>query len=130
MAIPAVKDNASPSLGDRQSLPLPIKVGIAREIRRGERRVAATPDTTRRLVNLGFEVCIEPDAGGGASFPDADYQAAGAKIVDKVELWSRSEILLKVQPPDMDVALQKHEADLLGESAVLISFLWPAKNQD
>ena len=67
---------------------------------------------------------------GGASFPDADYEAAGAKIVDKAELWSGSEILLKVQPPEMDPALQKHEADLLNEGAVLISFIWPAKNPD
>jgi len=107
-----------------------MKVGIAREIRPGERRVAATPDTTRRLVKLGFEVCIERDAGRGASFPDADFEAAGAKIVDRLELWSGSEILLKVQPPEMEVALQTHEADLLAEGAVLISFLWPAKNQD
>ena len=107
-----------------------MKVGIAREIRLGERRVAATPDTTRRLVKLGFDVSIETEAGGGASFPDADYQAAGATIVDKAELWSRSEIVLKVQPPEMDQALQKHEADLLNEDAVLISFIWPAKNPD
>ncbi|MEP6669655.1 MAG: Re/Si-specific NAD(P)(+) transhydrogenase subunit alpha [Chthoniobacter sp.] len=107
-----------------------MKVGIAREIRPGERRVAATPDTTRRLVKLGFEVCIESGAGGGASFPDADYQTAGAKIVDRAELWSASEIVLKVHPPEMDAASQKHEADLLREGAVLISFLWPAKNQE
>ena len=114
----------------KNDAPPPVKVGIAREIRLGERRVAATPDTTRRLVKLGFEVSIEAEAGGGASFPDADYQAAGASIVDKVELWSGSAIVLKVQPPEMDQVLQKHEADLLKEGAVLISFIWPAKNPD
>jgi len=92
--------------------------------------VAATPDTTRRLVKLGFDVRIESEAGGGASFPDADYVAAGATIVDKAQLWSESEILLKVQPPEMDTDLQKHEADLLKEGAFLVSFLWPAKNQE
>ena len=81
-----------------------MKVGIVLEIRPGERRVAATPDTTRRLVKLGFEVCVESNAGGGASLPDADYQAAGAKIVDTVELWSGSDIVLKVQPPEMNTA--------------------------
>ena len=116
--------------GDWRRTPPPVKVGIAREIRLGERRVAATPDTARRLVKLGFEVRIEADAGGGASFPDADYEAAGAVVVDKVELWSGSGIVLKVQPPEMDVAAQKHEADLLNEGAVLISFIWPAKNQE
>src|SRR5438034_9363838 len=98
-----------------------MKIGIAREIRPGERRVAATPDTTRRLVKLGFEVCIEKEAGGGGSFPDAEYEAAGAKILERVELWSGSEILLKVQPPDMDEDLQKHEVDLLNEGAYLVS---------
>ena len=52
-----------------------MKVGIAKEIRPGERRVAATPDTTRRLVKLGFEICIESGAGAGASFPDAEFDA-------------------------------------------------------
>ncbi len=81
-------------------------------------------------MKLGFEVRIEADAGGGASFPDADYQAAGAIVVDKVELWTGSGIVLKVQPPEMDVAVQKHEADLLKEGAVLVAFIWPAKNQE
>ena len=107
-----------------------MKIGIAREIRPGERRVAATPDTTRRLVKLGFEVCIERDAGRGGSFPDGEYEAAGAKVVDAEELWKESEILLKVQPPEMNEELKKHEADLLKEGAFLISFLWPAKNQE
>jgi len=107
-----------------------MKVGIAREIRPGERRVAATPDTTRRLVKLGFEVRIERDAGRGGSFPDVDYETAGATIVDKEELWSGSGIVLKVQPAEMDADLQKHEADLLSEGAVLISFVWPAKNEE
>jgi NAD(P) transhydrogenase subunit alpha len=73
-----------------------MKIGIAREIRPGERRVAATPETTRKLVKLGFDVRIESEAGGGASFSDADYQSAGATIVDKEELWGGSEIVLKV----------------------------------
>ena len=107
-----------------------MKVGIAKEIRPGERRVAATPDTTRRLVKLGFEIRIESGAGAGASFPDAEFAAAGATIVDTAELWSGSDVVLKVQPPEMNLALQKHEADLVREGSVLISFIWPAKNQE
>ena len=107
-----------------------MKVGIAKEIRPGERRVAATSDTTRRLVKLGFEVCIEAGAGSGASFSDADYEAAGAKIVGTRELWGESRILLKVQPPEMNPELQVHEAELPSEGAVLICFLWPAKSQE
>ena len=107
-----------------------MKVGIAKEIRPGERRVAATPDTTRRLVKLGFEICIETGAGAGASFPDAEFEAAGAKIVGAAELWSGSDLVLKVQPPEMNTTLQKHEADLVREGSVLVSFIWPAKNQE
>ena len=107
-----------------------MKVGIAKEIRPGERRVAATPDTTRRLVKLGFEICIESGAGAGASFPDAEFEAAGARIVDAAELWSGSDLVLKVQPPEMNTTLQKHEADLVREGSVLVSFIWPAKNQE
>jgi NAD(P) transhydrogenase subunit alpha len=107
-----------------------MKIGIAKEIRPGERRVAATPDTTRRLIKLGFEVQIESGAGAGASFSDADYETAGAKVVDTMELWKGSDIFLKVQPPDLNSELQKHEADLPREGSVLISFLWPAKNQE
>jgi NAD(P) transhydrogenase subunit alpha len=107
-----------------------MKVGIPKEVRPGERRVAATPDTTRRLVKLGFEVCIESDAGAGASFSDADFAAAGAKVADAATVWSESEIVLKVQPPELNEALQKHEVDLVKEGAVLISFIWPAKNQE
>ena len=107
-----------------------MKIGIAREIRPGERRVAATPDTTRRLLKLGFEVAIETGAGAGASFPDAEYEAAGARIVNTTELWSASQIVLKVQPPELNHATQQHEADLLNEGSVLISFIWPAKNKE
>ncbi len=107
-----------------------MKIGIAREIRPGERRVAATPDTTRRLLKLGFEVAIETGAGAGASFPDAEYEAAGARVVNTTELWSGSEIVLKVQPPEMNHNTQQHEADLLNEGSVLISFIWPAKNKE
>ena len=107
-----------------------MKVGIAKEIRPGERRVAATPDTTRRLVKLGFEISIESGAGAGASFPDAEFEAAGARIVDAAELWSGSDLVLKVQPPEMNTTLQKHEADLVREGSVLVSFIWPAKNQE
>ena len=55
-----------------------MKVGIPREMHRGERRVAATPETTARLLKLGFEVLVERGAGEAASFRDADYEKVGA----------------------------------------------------
>src|SRR6476661_3003185 len=107
-----------------------MKLGVPREIRPGERRAAATPESTARLVKLGFEVLVERGAGAGAAFSDEDYQAAGARLVDDArELWRESELVLKVLPPDENPALGVHEADLLREGATLVSFLWPGKNR-
>jgi NAD(P) transhydrogenase subunit alpha len=106
-----------------------MKIGIPKEIRPGERRVAATPETVGRLMKLGFDVSVETQAGAGASFDDSEYSALGASVVrDTRELWSQSDIVLKVQPPEHNSALGVHEADLLPERGVLVSFIWPAKN--
>ena len=107
-----------------------MKLAVPIEVRPAERRAAATPESTARLVKLGFEVFVEQGAGLGASFSDEDYQAAGARIVtDTRALWADADIVLKVQPPGMHPVLGVHEADLLREGAVLVSFLWPAKNK-
>ncbi|HEY0705320.1 MAG TPA: NAD(P)(+) transhydrogenase (Re/Si-specific) subunit alpha, partial [Polyangia bacterium] len=108
-----------------------MRLAVPIEVRPAERRAAATPESTARLVKLGFDVAIERGAGAGASFTDEDYQAAGARIVsDTRELWRTADIVLKVQPPTMHPTLGVHEADLLREGAALVSFLWPAKNQE
>ena len=60
----------------------PVRVGIARERRTGERRVAATPETVRQLVGLGLEVLVEHGAGEASGHSDAAYEQAGAAIVD------------------------------------------------
>ncbi len=105
-------------------------VAIPREVRPGERRVAATPETTARLKKLGFEVAIESGAGEKASFGDEDYEKAGARIVKDVsELWSSADVVLKVQPPEEHPDLGKHEAELLREGQTFVSFIWPAQNK-
>ncbi|HKO90289.1 MAG TPA: alanine dehydrogenase, partial [Polyangiaceae bacterium] len=58
-----------------------MKIAVPREIHPAERRVAATPDTVKRLLKLGFEVSIGAGAGAGSAISDADYEAAGARIV-------------------------------------------------
>jgi NAD(P) transhydrogenase subunit alpha len=108
-----------------------MKVAIPREIHPGERRVAATPETVKRLITLGFEVSIGAGAGAGSSMGDADYTAAGARVVsDTAVLWQEADIVLKVRPPELDGSLGRHEADLLRPSATLVSFIWPAANQE
>ncbi|NJL35630.1 MAG: Re/Si-specific NAD(P)(+) transhydrogenase subunit alpha [Leptolyngbyaceae cyanobacterium SM1_4_3] len=101
-----------------------MKIAIAKEIEVGERRVAVIPDTVARLVKQGLEVLVETGAGERAYFPDADYEAAGAKIIhDSAQLWGEADILLKVSPPqDRD---GQPEINFLKEGAILISFLNP-----
>src|SRR5688572_26699416 len=107
-----------------------MKIGVPKEIRPGERRVAATPESVSRLIKLGFEVVLESGAGAGAAFEDADYVKSGASIVDgPLALWAAADVVLKVQPPEQHPTLG-HEADLLREGTVLVSFLWPAKNKE
>ncbi len=100
-------------------------LAVPRESWPGERRVAATPETVAKLVGMGFDVRVEANAGLLASFADDDYSKAGATIVsDRPALWAAADVLLMVQPPSTA------EADQLKAGATLISFLWPAKNQE
>lgn len=107
-----------------------MKVGIPKEIHPGECRVAATPDTAKRLMKLGFEVLIQSGAGELANFPDEAYKQAECKILpDAPSLWAEADIVLKVRPPEI-APDGKHEAELLTLGGTLISFIWPAQNQD
>jgi NAD(P) transhydrogenase subunit alpha len=102
-----------------------MKVGIPAEIAANELRVAATPKTVKRLQKQGFEVCIQKNAGAKANFSDAEFEAAGAKMVSTAaEIYGQSDIVLKVKEPSAD------EVSLMREGLVLLSYLWPAQNQD
>jgi len=105
-----------------------MKIGVAKEVEMGERRVALIPDTVSRLVKQGLEVWVEAGAGEQAFFSDAAYEAAGATIVtDTAHLWREADVLLKVSPP-RERQDGQHETDLLHEGATLISFLDPLGN--
>ncbi len=107
-----------------------MKVGIPSEVYPNERRVAATPETVKRLQKLGFEVWIESGAGQKADFPDELYREAGCTVVEGAQaLWSGVEIVLKVREPMDHPGLGKHEAELLRAGQILISFIWPAQNK-
>lgn len=108
-----------------------MRIGIPKEIRAGERRVAATPETVKKLQSLGFEVWIEPGAGQGSNISDQAFEAAGAQIAaDTRTLWQKAELVLKVRAPEQHPELQVHEAELLTEGAHLISFIHPAQNKE
>jgi NAD(P) transhydrogenase subunit alpha len=88
-------------------------------------RVAATPKTVKRLQKQGFEVFIQRNAGNKANFSDKDFEEAGATLVDTAaEIYGQSDIVLKVKEPATE------EVAMMREGLVLLSYLWPAQNQD
>ncbi|WP_378739102.1 alanine dehydrogenase [Nocardia brasiliensis] len=77
-----------------------MRIGVPREVKEQEFRVALTPAGARELVAQGHEVLIEAGAGVGSAFADADYAAAGARLVPGVDqVWREAELVLKVKEP-------------------------------
>ncbi|HHT9154013.1 MAG TPA: NAD(P)(+) transhydrogenase (Re/Si-specific) subunit alpha, partial [Candidatus Hypogeohydataceae bacterium YC40] len=77
-----------------------MKIGIPREIKEGETRVALIPAMVGELVKVDFQVLVENGAGSRAYFSDQEYQDAGAQIVaDATSLYQQADVILKVQPP-------------------------------
>jgi NAD(P) transhydrogenase subunit alpha len=103
-----------------------MKLGIVNETSAGERRVAASPAVVAKWVKAGWEVAVERGAGANASYPDTQYQAAGAAIVDRPTAW-QSDIVLKLRPPVIN-ADGSCETDQMREGATLISYIQPAEN--
>ena len=101
-----------------------MRIGVPREIHAGEQRVATTPDVAAQLIKLGFDVKVEAGAGAAANYSDSSYKDAGCEIVAAADIWSNSDVLLKVRAPE------GAEADGLRPDQTLICFLWPAQNPD
>jgi len=81
----------------------PLTVGVPRERKLGEHRVAITPDGVHELVSQGVTVLVEHDAGAGSSITDHDLAAAGAEIVATAEAtWDQADLVLKVKEPQPD----------------------------
>ena len=103
----------------------PRKIGIPKEIYTNECRVAATPDTVKKLQKLGFEILIESGAGEAADFTDKAYQDADCTIISDAQgLWSEADIILKVRAPE------DSEIEVMPEGKTIISFIWPAQNEE
>ncbi|HHX27315.1 MAG TPA: NAD(P) transhydrogenase subunit alpha [Firmicutes bacterium] len=104
-----------------------LTIGIPKEIMKGERRVAAIPDTVRKMVAEGAAVIVEEGAGSGSYFSDEDYKEAGATLFGDVEaLFRESDIILKVKEPLFNEDIGKHEVEMMKEGQCIISFLHPA----
>jgi H+-translocating NAD(P) transhydrogenase subunit alpha len=108
-----------------------MKISVAKERRPHERRVAASPDTVKRLIGAGHEVVVESGAGSGSAFPDAAYEAAGAKVVaDSAAVFSTGDILLKVQRPLRSGEGALDELSLMKRGSVLIGMLQPLQQRE
>jgi H+-translocating NAD(P) transhydrogenase subunit alpha len=98
-----------------------MKVGVPRETAPGERRVALVPESVKRLAAAGFEVAVERGAGESASFPDDEYDSAGAALVE--DPYS-TDAVAKVQAPSAD------ERGRLRGGQVLVGFLQPLTDRE
>ncbi|KAF3984719.1 MAG: Re/Si-specific NAD(P)(+) transhydrogenase subunit alpha [Methylococcales symbiont of Hymedesmia sp. n. MRB-2018] len=108
-----------------------MKIGVPKEIHTGEKRVATTPEVAEQIIKLGFEVYIESGAGLAANFSDEAYKEAGCKIRKTAKtLWKNADIVMKVCPPETHPELAIDETQLLLTGGHLISFIWPAQNND
>src|SRR3954469_21597820 len=108
-------------------VPPSMKLGIVNETRPDERRIEASPAVVGRWVKGGWDVVVERGAGANASYPDAQYEAAGAAIVDRQTAW-QADIVLKLRPPVVENGAC--EADQMREGATLISYIQPAENPE
>ena len=108
-----------------------MKIAIPRERRAGELRVAASPETVKKLKGLGLDVVVESGAGLGSSLPDQVYADAGATIApDAASALSDADIVLKVQRPLIAGEGDLDELALLKRGALLLGILNPYNSRD
>jgi NAD(P) transhydrogenase subunit alpha len=100
------------------------RIAVTRERREGETRVAATPETVKKLAGSGFKVAVEAGAGQGASIPDADYAAAGAEVAKTAAAALKgADVLLKVRDPSAE------EIKALESGAIVAGLFNPHQNR-
>ncbi len=98
-------------------------ISIPKESYEGEKRVALTPDSAVQIMKLGHKLRIEKGAGKLAEFSDADYSDVGVTIVSGDDIWTSTDIIMKVR------GITANEAKKVAAGTTLISFFWPAQNE-
>jgi alanine dehydrogenase len=102
-----------------------MRIGVPTEVKPQEYRVAMTPAGVQELVRHGHEVVVQADAGVGSSLPDAEFLAAGAKILpDADAVWEAADLIVKVKEP------MPCEYDYLRQDQVLFTYLHLAASRD
>lgn len=100
-----------------------MRIGVAKEIKPDEYRVALTPAGARELGQRGHEVLVEAGAGLGSRFPDAEYEAVGARLTTVDDVWATADMVLKVKEPLPD------EFGRLRDGLVLFTYLHLAADE-
>jgi len=95
-----------------------MTIGVPKEIKEQEQRVALLPSAARQLTRRGHSVLVEKNAGIGSGYPDEEYVKSGAEIVDKAkEVFSRADMIVKVKEP------LEAEFSLLHKGQILFTYL-------
>jgi alanine dehydrogenase len=100
-----------------------VRIGVVREIKPDEYRVALTPAAARELRQRGHDVLVESGAGAGSAFPDSYYEAVGARVASVDEVWAGADMVLKVKEP------LPEEYGFLREGLVLFTYLHLAADE-
>src|SRR2546430_5043751 len=101
-----------------------MRVGVVKEIKSDEYRVALTPTGARELVERGHDVLVEAGAGEGSAFPDSAYEGVGARLASVGDVWRDADLLLKVKEP------LPSEYPLIREGLVLFTYLHLAAGKE
>jgi H+-translocating NAD(P) transhydrogenase subunit alpha len=94
-----------------------MQIGVLKESKSFEKRVALTPDVVKQLIKKGYSIIVETGAGESSSYADSDFVSVGANVASKAEV-CKSTVILKVNPLSVD------EVNMLNDAAVCISFMY------
>lgn len=95
-----------------------MKIGILKETQKGERRVALSPNIAKQLIDKGFEIIIEEDAGSTSSYKDSDFKKIGASVEKRGVVFKEAEVLIKINPFD------EEDLKLVDKGHILMSQLF------
>src|SRR5436305_8422117 len=101
----------------QNSQPVPMIIGVPKEIKHQEYRVALLPSAAYQLIKRGHQVVVERGAGVAAGYPDGDYEQAGAKLEDHAAVFEQADLIVKVKEP------QPSECPLLRPGQLLLTYL-------
>lgn len=99
-------------------------ISIPKESYAGEKRVALTPDSATQIIKLGHQLRVQSGAGKAAEYSDSQYIEAGVTVIKGDAIWSDTDVIMKVR------GVSDAEVALLKAGTTLISFFWPAQNEE